>query len=83
MRGDALRETGYLDKATEFDPKNARAGANLDLIYLLENKSERAAGIMQWYQLPETHRKDIYNQAERLSAKPTAGSGADSQPRKT
>lgn len=57
-----------LHKATELDSGNARAGGNLALLYLLEDKPERAAGIMQWYQLPESHRKEIFSQAERLTA---------------
>ncbi len=56
-----------LHKAAELDPKDARAGANLALLYLLEGKPERAAGVMQWYQLPESRRKQISSKAAELS----------------
>lgn len=71
-----------LHMATELDPKDTRAGANLALLYLLDNKSERAAGIMQWYQLPETQRKDIYNKAESLSAAFREAKGKEYLPQK-
>lgn len=59
-----------LHKATELDSKNTRAGANLALLYLLESKSERAEGIMNWYQLPEQHRKEIRDKARDLLKSP-------------
>lgn len=68
LRAGRLGDARFnLHKATELDPKNTRAGANLALLYLLENKPERAAGIMQWYQLPDSHRQEIQRQAERLA----------------
>ncbi|MGE5469486.1 MAG: hypothetical protein ACM3X0_01680 [Bacteroidota bacterium] len=52
-----------LHKAAELDQRNARVGGNLALLYLLDKKPERAAGIMKWYQLPESSRQEIYRRA--------------------
>lgn len=68
-----------LHKATELDPKDERAGANLALLYLVEDKRERAVDIMQWYKLPEANRKQIYAKAGELaSTGPAASSGQPS-----
>lgn len=63
-----LGDAGFnLHKATELDPKNIRAGANLALYYLLSDKPERAAGIMDWYRLKEAQRKEITDKAVELA----------------
>lgn len=64
-----------LHKAAELDPKDERAGANLALLYLLEDKRERAVGIMQWYKMPEANRKQIYSKADELAVAAQAASG--------
>lgn len=59
-----MEDAGFnLHKAVELDPNNARAGANLALYYLLDNKPERAKGIMDWYRLTDKQRKEIYDKA--------------------
>ncbi|MFA5083209.1 MAG: hypothetical protein WC474_11730 [Hydrogenophilaceae bacterium] len=65
-----LAEAGFnLHKATELDPKNSLAGANLALFYLLDNKPARADGIMDWYRLTEKQRKDIIDKAAELNVR--------------
>lgn len=65
-----MPEAGFnLHKATELDPKNGRAGANLALFYLLDNKPAHAQGIMDWYKLTDRQRKEIAVKAAGL-AKP-------------
>ncbi len=67
-----LAEAGFnLHKATELDPKNALAGANLALFYLLDNKPVQADGIMEWYKLSEKQRKEIIDKAAELNARNT------------
>lgn len=64
-----MAEAGFnLHKATELDPKNARAGANLALFYLLDGKQTQAEGVMEWYRLTEKQRKDIIDKAAELNA---------------
>jgi len=61
-------EAGFnLHKATELDPKNSRAGANLALYYLLANQPMRAEGTMNWYRLTDRHRKEIFDKAAALA----------------
>jgi len=55
-----------LHKAAELDQKNVRVGSNLALLYLLDRKPERANSIMKWYQLPETHRQEIYRKYQEM-----------------
>lgn len=69
-----------LHKATELDSKNTRAGANLALLYLLENKPERAEGVMNWYKLPEQHRKEIRDKARGLLSPPKKVVAGEAQP---
>lgn len=69
-----------LHKATELDSKNTRTGANLALLYLLENKPERAEGVMNWYKFPEQHRKEIHDRARGLFSVPKKGDPGDAQP---
>ncbi|MBS1159732.1 MAG: tadD [Proteobacteria bacterium] len=57
-----------LHKAAELDQRNSRVGGNLALLYLLENKPERAQGIMKWYQLPDSKRQEIYRKFQELQA---------------
>ncbi|MDD5329936.1 MAG: hypothetical protein PHX38_08025 [Sulfuricella sp.] len=69
LLGGQLEDARFnLHKAAELASKDARAGANLALLYLLEGKPERADGVMQWYQLPEARRKQIYSKAVELAA---------------
>lgn len=56
-----------LHKASELDPKNARAGANLALLYVVIGQPERAQSIMNWYQLPEAQRQEIVRKAGEIS----------------
>lgn len=63
-----MSEAGFnLHKATELDPKNQRAAANLALYYLLDGKPERAEGVMGWYKLSDPQRKEILDRAAKLS----------------
>ncbi|MDD3528988.1 MAG: hypothetical protein PHS77_03850 [Gallionellaceae bacterium] len=63
-----LNDAGFnLHKATELDPKNLRAAANLALYYLLDGQAERAEGVMGWYKLSEQQRKEILARAAKLS----------------
>lgn len=62
-----------LHKAAELDQRNARVGSNLALLYLLDNKAERAAGIMKWYQLPESNRQEIYRTAREMMGSQALG----------
>ncbi|NTV95326.1 MAG: pilus assembly protein [Thiobacillus sp.] len=63
-----MADAGFnLHKATELDPKNVRAGANLALYYLMSDKPERAQGIMDWYRLKDTQRKEINEKAAELA----------------
>jgi Flp pilus assembly protein TadD len=65
-----LAEAGFnLHKAAELDPKNARAGANLALYYLLGDKPARAEGIMDWYRLSNRQRKEINEKANDLKGR--------------
>lgn len=67
-----MAEAGFnLHKATELDPKNTRAGANLALFYLLDHKPAQAEGVMDWYQLPERQRKEINAKASELATRIT------------
>jgi len=56
-----------LHKASELDPKNARAGANLALLYAVIGQPEKAQSIMNWYQLPATQRQEILRKAGEIS----------------
>lgn len=63
-----MSEAGFnLHKATELDPKNLRAAANLALYYVLVGKPERAESIMNWYKLSEQQRKAIHERAIQFS----------------
>lgn len=63
-----LDEAGFnLHKATELDPKNLRAGANLALYYLLDGKPARAEATMDWYRLSDRQRKEVIEKASRLA----------------
>jgi len=41
-------------------------GSNLALLYLLDDKAERALGIMKWYPLPGKSRRGFYRMAREL-----------------
>lgn len=58
-----------LHKATELDPKSGRAGANLALLYLVIGQSEKAQNIMNWYQLPEAQRQEIFRKANDITSR--------------
>ncbi|TCJ17973.1 tetratricopeptide repeat protein [Parasulfuritortus cantonensis] len=65
-----MADAGFnLHKATELDPQDTRAGANLALYYVLDNKQSRAEGIMDWYRLSENQRKEIKDKADALKGR--------------
>lgn len=63
-----LDQAGFnLHKATELDPKNLRAGANLALYYLLDRRPARAEATMDWYKLSDGQRKEVFEKAGELA----------------
>ena len=55
-----------LQKAAELDQKNQKVAANLVLLFLLEGKPEKAAGLIKWYQLPEAQCQQLERKAQEL-----------------